>query len=276
MSDVVLVLLRRPETTPALLAAARHMADMLGSARITALAVREPAHLRGLEADTLIGEVETVLRDEQKENLRIDAIKAIFDRWASDQVGTSVAIAQWVDPEGGISAEVGNRGSRSDIIIAARPSDEDRAGRQAFRVALLGTGRPVLLVPPGDAHDPRPFGHRIAVAWRDEKQAIRALVPGLRCFAGAAEVHVLVGTRRGKTPPPMPPAIIEHGAAATLHVLPIGTGPFGQVLLATCHELGADLLVMGAYAHSPLREIMFGGVTRYMLEHADLPVFMRH
>jgi nucleotide-binding universal stress UspA family protein len=42
------------------------------------------------------------------------------------------------------------------------------------------------------------------------------------------------------------------------------------------HALGADMLVMGAYAHSPLREMIFGGVTRYMLDHADLPVLMRH
>ena len=56
----------------------------------------------------------------------------------------------------------------------------------------------------------------------------------------------------------------------------IGSEPFGQTLLNTAHQLGADMLVMGAYAHSPLRELILGGVTRYMLEHADLPVLMRH
>jgi nucleotide-binding universal stress UspA family protein len=59
-------------------------------------------------------------------------------------------------------------------------------------------------------------------------------------------------------------------------VLPIGSEPFGQTLLTRAHQLGADMLVMGAFAHSPLRELILGGVTRYIIEHADLPVLMRH
>ena len=54
----------------------------------------------------------------------------------------------------------------------------------------------------------------------------------------------------------------EHGIAAQMDVLPIGDGAFGQALLDKAHELGADLLVTGAYHHSPLREMFFGGVTR--------------
>ena len=49
-----------------------------------------------------------------------------------------------------------------------------------------------------------------------------------------------------------------------------------EALLARAHALGADLLVMSAYPHSPLREFVLGGVSRFMLEHADLPLLMRH
>jgi nucleotide-binding universal stress UspA family protein len=59
-------------------------------------------------------------------------------------------------------------------------------------------------------------------------------------------------------------------------VLPVGSGVFGEALLARAHVVGADMLVMGAYTHSAWRELVLGGVTRYMLAHADLPVFMRH
>jgi nucleotide-binding universal stress UspA family protein len=82
--------------------------------------------------------------------------------------------------------------------------------------------------------------------------------------------------RLGARPPTLPQILIDHGIRAELHVLPIGPGAFGQVLLENAHQLGADMLVMGAYAHSPLREALLGGVTRYMLAHADLPVLMRH
>jgi nucleotide-binding universal stress UspA family protein len=74
----------------------------------------------------------------------------------------------------------------------------------------------------------------------------------------------------------MPLVFREHDIRADLHVLPIGSGSFGEVLLEKVHQLGADLLVMGAYAHSPVREAILGGVTRSMLSRADLPVLMRH
>ena len=67
----------------------------------------------------------------------------------------------------------------------------------------------------------------------------------------------------------MPAILSEHGVNAELHVLPIGSGAFGATLLIKAHELGADMLMMGAYVHSPLRQLLFGGVTRYMLSHAD-------
>ena len=61
-----------------------------------------------------------------------------------------------------------------------------------------------------------------------------------------------------------------------MEVIPIGETPFGSALLARAHALGADMLAMGAYAHSPLRELILGGVTRFMIAHADLPVLLRH
>jgi nucleotide-binding universal stress UspA family protein len=61
-----------------------------------------------------------------------------------------------------------------------------------------------------------------------------------------------------------------------LHTLPVRTGGLGAALLARAHELGADMLVLGAYQHSPLREFLLGGVTRHMLTHADLPMLLRH
>jgi nucleotide-binding universal stress UspA family protein len=107
-------------------------------------------------------------------------------------------------------------------------------------------------------------------------RAAKAVLPALRCLGHAEQVHVLAGMRQGTGPPALPQILIDHGIKAELHVLQIGPGAFGQALLTRAHELGSDMLVMGAYAHSPLREALLGGVTRYMLAHADLPVLMRH
>jgi nucleotide-binding universal stress UspA family protein len=98
----------------------------------------------------------------------------------------------------------------------------------------------------------------------------------MRWLAGAEEVHVLVGVRDTTRSVDVPPVLVEHRLTANLHVLPIRPAPFGQTLLDTARRLGADLLIMGAYAHSTLRELVLGGVTRHVLAHADLPVLMRH
>ncbi len=87
---------------------------------------------------------------------------------------------------------------------------------------------------------------------------------------------MLAGVREGAEQPALPRILVDHGVAAELHVLPIGRGPFGQELLDKAHELGADLLDMGANAHSPLREALLGGDTRHVLAYADLPVLMRY
>jgi nucleotide-binding universal stress UspA family protein len=129
------------------------------------------------------------------------------------------------------------------------------------------------VVPPGRV---AAFGKRVAIAWRDDTRAAKAVLPALRCLGRAEQVHVLAGVRQGAEHPALPQVLLDHGIKAEMHVLQIGPGAFGQALLIRAHELGSDMLVMGAYAHSRLREALLGGVTRYMLAHADLPVLMRH
>ncbi len=183
--------------------------------------------------------------------------------------------AEWFDIERRVDAAVGEWGRRADALVLKRPDRLDPpADRQAVHAALFDTDRPVLMVPPTPTGD---FGIRIAIAWRDERRAIRAVLAGLRSLARAERVYVLAGVRAAGAPRPvLPPILEEHGVTAELHILQIGAGVFGAALLAKAHALGADLLVMGAYLHSPMRELLLGGVTRHVLAHADIPVLMRH
>ncbi len=272
MSEVILVVLRRPEMAAVLLDAASRLAALTGEVRINVLAPREPIHVHPLAAEELMNETDSVLDARGREAQRLGALKQSFERWAAEASQAAFG-AHWMEAEGSARFLVGEIGSRADIIVAARPADDDRPARQAFRAALFGTDRPVLMVPP------RPgaaFGRIVAVAWRDEKHAVRAIIPALRSLRAAEQVHVIVGLREGAERPAMPKILVEHGIRADLHVVPISSGPFGQTLLDKVHQLFADLLVMGAYAHSPLRELILGGVTHYMLARADLPVMMRH
>jgi nucleotide-binding universal stress UspA family protein len=173
------------------------------------------------------------------------------------------------------ATEMAARGSRVDFIVTTQPGPEDdRATRAVFRAALFRTERPVLMVPAGG--HAASFGRHVAIAWRDDARILKALIPALRLLSGAQEVHLFAGVRAGAPTPVAPPVLVEHGVQAILHVLAIGSAPFGELLLDRVRELGLDLLIMGAQAHGAWREMLLGGVTSYVVSHADLPVLLRH
>jgi nucleotide-binding universal stress UspA family protein len=273
MSDVILVVLERPEAAAQLLHAAECLAVLTGGARVNVLAIRTPPGYAALTAEAAVsGDLVDALVAE--EDRRVAKLEATFDSLVAG-TGEAPFTARWSSVEGLADAILEKEGRSADFVVVARPAKGDEEPtRRAFRAALFRTERPVLVVPPGEAA--APFGTRVAVAWRDDARAAKAVLPALRCLRGAERVHVLAGVRHGAGPPALPRILVDHGVAAELHVLPIGPGPFGRDLLNKAHELGADMLVMGAYAHSPLREALLGGVTRHMLAHADLPVLMRH
>jgi len=209
----------------------------------------------------------------ERDLARLAALKTTFDTWAGDVRDAGIAV-QWDEVPGPVNQAIEQRGRRADVIVIARPMDDDDATtRHGFQAALFRTERPILVVPPGPS---APFGRRVAVAWRDDGRTVKTLLPALRFLSGAEQFHLLAGVREATPRPSVPAVLMDHGINAELHILPIGAGVFGRMLLEKARELGADMLVMGAYAHNPLREMVFGGVTKYVLDHADVPVLMRH
>lgn len=272
MSGVILVLVEHPETALHTLEAARTLAEIMGSARINVLATRSPPEATILPTEEVLTKRQSLaIRIHEQD--RIAALRAVYDGWIATAQDPDVSI-EWTDIEGLADEVVGEWGRRSDFIVLNRLSRREWAiDRLVLQAALFDTDRPVLVVPPAPTNA---IGQRVAIAWRDDKRTIRSVLAVLRLLSRAAQVHVLAGVRDGATPPQLPEVLQEHGIDAELHVLPIGPGEFGDVLLDEAHRLGADMLVMGAYTHSPWRELILGGVSRHMLAHADLPVFMRH
>jgi nucleotide-binding universal stress UspA family protein len=200
-------------------------------------------------------------------------LRAIFDAWNA-AAGRPDGTTEWFECEAVAHGLIAERGRRADVIVVERPERHDHGTTwQALPAALFETDRPVLVVPPGP---PATFGRRVAIAWRDDPHATRAVLSALRYARPGASVHLLAGMRPGSAKPAIPEILVEHGIAADLQIIPIGAEPFGSTLLARAHDVGADMLVMGAYAHSPLRELILGGVTRHVMAHTDLPVLMRH
>ncbi len=167
----------------------------------------------------------------------------------------------------------------ADLIVleARRPLDEP--GRQLFAGALLGSGRPVLLVPAIDT--PHALG-RVIVAWKASREAARALHDAMPLLQAAARVDVLIVDREGSAPADgdSDAMLIEHlrrrAIAATLVHQPRTGASTGEAIAAYAAQMRADLIVSGGYGRSRALEQVFGGVTRFLLEHATIPVLFSH
>jgi nucleotide-binding universal stress UspA family protein len=173
-----------------------------------------------------------------------------------------------------------------DIAILGQPRDGDPLLGQYALVerCLFASGRPVLIVPAEPAQ--LALDGTIVAAWDGSAQAARAFNDAL-AFLKAAQRVVLViagqaGAEEGEDCGPKADGMIAHlkrhgvEAEAMRVKLGEGEGDIGRLLLGQAKALGADMIVMGAFHHSRVRQFILGGVTLTVLEEATIPLFMAH
>lgn len=170
------------------------------------------------------------------------------------------------------------RGRLSDLIVAARSGGKGDTQRTTLEIALLETGRPVLLAPPGN---PQGFGKTISIAWNGSIEAVRAIGAGAGLhFLGEAEKAVVMlvpeAFRSSSHVDELVAYLSCHDINAEVAQIDVSSQPIGRVLLEKSKEVGADMMVMGAYTHSRLRHMMLGGPTSVILQNAEIPVLMAH
>lgn len=273
MPDVILVVVDRPRAVSSQLDAAGHLAKLLGDARVEVLAVHIPAEATILPTEEIL----TTRRKaewEAAERLRLEALHGSYLRWQADG-GEAARRSDWRIEEGDPDAVVAEHGRRCDYLVIARPADrEGESSREIGHAALFETSRPVLVVPETFRGT---FGRRVAIAFKDDGRADKAILAAMPLLGKAEQVCVFIGARDDMPAPAVPDILTEHAIPATLCGMLVGErGTFGAALLAAVTEGGHDMLVMGAYAHSPWRELFLGGVTRHVLAAANIPVLMRH
>jgi len=150
---------------------------------------------------------------------------------------------------------------------------------QAFNGVLFDSGQPVIALGAGDK--PLPVVKRVIMAWNGEPEAARAIHCSLPLLQSVQDVHVVMidpeTTKAGSNPgDDMAAFLTRHGLKVTVDRLSSGGREIGDVLLKHAEDTDADLIVMGAYGHSRLREWLLGGTTRDLLAKAKLPVLMVH
>lgn len=189
----------------------------------------------------------------------------------------TAAPCEWRIMTGDSAAQLTAFARRSDLVIAPRSMTPclGRARIEAVQLAL-NSGGPVLVTPEGDFAPS--FGQRILVAWNGGREASRALRDAWPLIADAEELHILVVSPKdmGGADPMLQRLLEHHGRRANLIVDPSDDASAGDVLARQVAAQRADLVVMGLYGRPRLQELVLGGVSRHMLAHATVPLFVSH
>lgn len=165
-----------------------------------------------------------------------------------------------------------------DITVVGRPGVGRTEPRMTtLEAALFESGRPVLMAPPTP---PRSLGTNVLIHWNASTETARVIHDALRILKRAERV-TLLSVEGNMVPGPKPADMLGylalHGIkGAEQFVKPASKGGAGVAILAEAGKIGADLIVKGAYTQSRLRQMIFGGATQHILQHADIPVLLSH
>lgn len=248
------------------------------------LARRFGAHLIGLHVTetnmvpgyTSIEMRETVMKlVEQRLDTQVAAAKERFERAVA---GTTLS-TEWRVVRGPAAYHFGLQARYADLVVAAQP---EATRRGAIDHLLLAAGRPVLLVPRFGKFPE--IGNRVLVAWDESRESARAVNDALPFLRTAQSVTVIAVTSRQEaqagsgsaTSRDLSHHLARHGITVESSYDISGELAVADVLLSRASDLGCDLIVMGAYGHARVREIVMGGVTRSILQHMTVPILMSH
>ena len=195
---------------------------------------------------------------------------------ADTPVGNGLS-ACWLEEVGREDDCIAAHGRLADLIVAARPSAEsDVSTNLTLNAAIFETGRPVLVVPPTECRD---LANRVVISWNGSPQSARAVACALPMLKDAESVTCLT-VQSGKSSVEHAPELTSylswHGIDSKAKAISGSTSTVGSKLIDELMSENADLLVMGAYTHSRMRQMILGGVTRHILENSQVPVLMSH
>ena len=251
------------------------------------LARRYNAHLIGLHAyPSVISPpipspasryvVGTILEFEKAES---DAIGAIFATMTANQP----FVSEWravKAPLFEMPTVVMDHARSTDLIVAgqADPSWKFSATMDIPERIALESGRPVLVVPNAGRH--REFGRNAFIAWKATREATRAVFDALPLLEDAEQVHILEVKQSADTPTipdtSIAAALGRHGIKSILQNTVAPDSRVGDEILSRLAGENVDLLVMGTYGHSRVREYILGGATRHIAQYMTVPTLWAH
>ncbi len=246
---------------------------------------RDPREAIPLVGEGLSPDLVQRMLDEatQDAGRRAHHARTTFDAWvdrsgaafSAEPAASAALTTRWTETVGRLESIVPTAGRLADLIVLSRPGTSGADGQGVVEAALFGSGRPVLLVPPGASVR----RDEAAIFWNGSAEAARAVGAALPALRRSTKVHIL----RLDEHPDATPAKSEladylawHGISASVATLAADYRDPGEALLQEAARLGANLIVMGAYTHSRMRQMILGGVTSHVMTAASVPILLSH
>ncbi len=256
------------------------------NAHVTALHVRvDSRDVAPLAGEGLSGAMieEMMSATERESSDRAQAVRAMFERFVTAQgvvvgegkFGSPTATASFASITGREEDLVAQQARLADLTVVPHPeAGEDVSSSDALHAVLFDSGRPVLIAP---RTAPASIGTRICLAWNGTAESASSVQAAMPWMQKAEAVRILTADeyhRRGPAAADLLAYLALHGVHADISTFRPVDRDVGAGMLKAASEFKADLLAMGAYSHSRLRQLILGGVTRHVLENATLPVMM--
>ncbi len=183
---------------------------------------------------------------------------------------------------GAIGDMVGRRARYADLtVLGPTILDDDNYKNDVLDGALFRSSRPLLVLGTGKAATLKPT--TVVIAWDGSKEAARVVRDSMDMLSHAKDVRLVMidptSSENGNGAEPgvdQAAYLARCGVKVTIDRIPSMGVPFGEALRRNAGDCGADLIIMGAYGHSRLRERIFGGVTVSMIDAPDVPTLMAH
>ncbi len=246
---------------------------------IAALASADMGMATGLDSIMARMEAEATAREKVAEESWRAACTQAGIPLAEQAAGQSGATQEFASETGEESDWLAEYGRAADLILVGRVREGDMLDMELMEAALMDTGRPVLIA--AEKGTPVLDGI-VAIAWKNTREAAGAVAAALPFIRRAKRVIVFT-VEEQENPEPVDKSHLRlvralrwHNANTGSQVLRHESRPPVRVLLDALAREKCDLLVMGGYGHTRLREAVFGGFTRAVLEEAPVPVLMAH
>jgi nucleotide-binding universal stress UspA family protein len=221
---------------------------------------------------------------EREGKAEAERARTAFERWCANAglrsdgqyTDLQTPFGVWGEQIGEIEPVVAFAGRVSDLVVVNRPTSADLVSERVFDAAVFSTGRPALVV---GERVPEDLLRHVVIAWNGSLEAARLIGHANDLLRAADRVSIVTAPseRSSETAAAdLQDYLVWHGIRARQLATVTHAASTGEALLQTAERAEATMLVLGAYTHSRIRQMLLGGVTHHVLHNAKLPVLMEH